>query len=62
LKGKTLIYILVHPSRRLRPSNWKAFGDDPEWQKVRDASEVNGKLVDKVDSTFMALTEFYRRL
>src|SRR5271163_917178 len=58
LKGKTLIYILAHPSREAATANWKAFGDDPEWQKVRDASEVNGKLVDKVDSTFMALTDF----
>ncbi len=58
LKGKTLIYILAHPSREAATSNWKAFGDDPEWQKVRDASEVNGKLVEKVDSTFMTLTDF----
>ncbi len=58
LKGRTLIYILAHPSREAATSNWKAFGDDPEWQKVRDASEVNGKLVEKVDSTFMALTDF----
>ena len=58
LKGKTLIYILAHPSREAAVSNWKAFSDDPEWQKVRDASEVNGKLVEKVDSTFMALTDF----
>jgi NIPSNAP len=58
LKGKTLIYVLAHPSREAATSNWKAFGDDPEWQKVRDASEVNGKLVDKVDSTFMELTDF----
>jgi len=58
LKSKTLIYILAHPSREAAISNWKAFGDDPEWQKVRDASEVNGKLVEKVDSTFMVLTDF----
>jgi hypothetical protein len=58
LKGKTLIYILAHPSREAAASNWKAFVDDPEWQKVRDASELNGKLVDKVDSTFMMLTDF----
>ena len=58
LRGKTLIYILGHPSREAAVSNWKAFSDDPEWQKVRDASEVNGKLVEKVDSTFMALTDF----
>jgi hypothetical protein len=58
LKGRTLIYILAHSSREAATASWKAFGDDPEWQKVRDASEVNGKLVDKVDSTFMALTDF----
>ena len=58
LKGRTLIYILGHPSREAAVSNWNAFSDDPEWQKVRDASEVNGKLVEKVDSTFMALTDF----
>jgi hypothetical protein len=62
LMGKTLIYILVHPSREAAASNWKAFGDDPEWQRVRDASEVNGKLVDKVDSTFMVVTDFSPRL
>lgn len=58
LKGRTLIYILAHPSREAAARNWKAFGDDPEWQKVRDASEANGKLVNKVDSTFMMLTDF----
>ncbi len=35
LKGKTLIYILAHPSREAATSNWQAFRDDPEWQKVR---------------------------
>jgi hypothetical protein len=58
LKGKTLIYILAHSSREAAVRNWKSFSDDPEWQKVRDASEVNGKLVEKVDSTFMMLTDF----
>ena len=58
LKGRTLIYILAHPNREAAVSNWKSFSDDPEWQKVRDASEVNGKLVEKVDSTFMMLTDF----
>jgi hypothetical protein len=58
LKGKTLIYILAHPSREAAAANWKAFGDDPEWRSVRDKSEANGKLVEKVDSTFLFLTDF----
>jgi hypothetical protein len=58
LKGKTLIYILAHPSREAAAANWQAFRDDPEWQSVRDKSEANGKLVEKVDSTYLVLTDF----
>jgi hypothetical protein len=58
MKSNTLIYILAHPSREAAAANWKAFRDDPDWQKVRDASEVRGKLVEKIDSTFLALTDF----
>jgi NIPSNAP len=57
-KSNTLIYILAHPSREAAATNWKAFQDDPEWKSVRDKSEENGKLVEKVDSTFMQLTDF----
>lgn len=57
-KSNTLINILQHPSREAAASNWKAFSDDAEWRSIREKSEVNGKLVEKVDSTFMALTDF----
>jgi hypothetical protein len=57
-KSNTLIYILRHPSREAAVMNWKSFQDDPEWKSVRDKSEANGKLVDKVDSTYMAMTDF----
>jgi hypothetical protein len=57
-RSSTLIYILHHPSREAATANWKSFGDDPDWQSVRDKSEANGKLVEKVDSTFMSLTDF----
>src|ERR1700736_1493151 len=42
----TLIYVLEFPSREAATASWKAFRDDPEWQKVSKASEANGKLVD----------------
>ena len=58
LKGKTLVYMLAHPSREAATANWQAFRDDPDWQSVRDKSEANGKLVEKIDSTFLAMTEF----
>jgi len=56
--GNTFIYILEHPSREEAKKNWAAFNADPEWQKVKAASEANGKLVLKVDSTFMAPTDY----
>jgi hypothetical protein len=61
-KSNTLIYILQHPSREAAAANWKAFQDDPEWKSVHEKSEANGKLVDKIDSTYLALTEFSPRL
>ena len=57
-KSNTLIYILAHPSREAAAANWKTFQDDPDWKSVRDKSEENGKIVEKVDSTFMKLTDF----
>jgi hypothetical protein len=62
LKGKTLVYILEHPSREAAKVNWKAFQDDLEWQGVRDKSEANGKLVINIDSTYLALTDFSPQL
>lgn len=56
--GKTLIYVLEHPSREEAKANWDAFRKDPEWQKVQKASEANGKLVEKVDSVFMDPADF----
>ncbi len=57
-KSGTLIYILRHASREAAAASWKAFQDDPDWKSVKEKSEANGKLVDKVDSTYMALTDF----
>jgi hypothetical protein len=61
-KSNTLIYILHHPSREAAAANWKSFGEDPTWKRVHDKSEANGKLVEKIDSTFMTLTDFSPKL
>jgi len=61
-KGKTLVYILAHPSREAATANWKDFQNDPEWQSVKEKSEANGKIVEKVDSTFMVMTDFSPKL
>jgi hypothetical protein len=61
-KGNMLIYILRHPSREAATANWKSFQDDAEWKSVKAKSEENGTLVEKVDTTFMRLTDFSPRL
>ena len=57
-KSNMLYYIIAHPSREAAAANWKAFSADPEWQEVQKASEANGEIVEKVESTFLALTDF----
>ncbi len=58
LKGRTLFYILKFPSREEAAKRWKAFQDDPDWIKVKAESEASGKIVEKIDSTFLELTDF----
>ena len=54
----TLIYVLAHPSREVAKKNWAEFQADPEWQKVNTESQVNGRIVSKVESTFMDPLDF----
>jgi hypothetical protein len=54
--------MLEHPSRDAATANWKNFQEDPEWKSVKEKSEANGKLVEKIDSTFLTLTDFSPRL
>jgi len=58
MAGTTLVYILEHPSREEARKNWAAFGADPEWQKAKAASEVNGRIVAKAESVFMTATDY----
>lgn len=58
LKQNTLIYILAHPSREAAAKNWQAFHDDPEWQKVKAASEAQGALTAKIESVFADPTDY----
>jgi len=55
---KTLVYLLAFPSKQAADASWKAFRDDPDWQKVRKESEKDGKLVDKVESVFLTPTDY----
>ena len=56
--ANTLVYILAYPSRAARDKAWEAFQNDPAWLAARQASEVDGKLTEKVESLFLAATDY----
>jgi hypothetical protein len=54
----TLHYILAFQSQEARDAAWRAFGTDPEWQKVAEESQRDGRLVKKIDSTMLVPTYY----
>ncbi len=56
--GNTLIYVLEHPSRAAADKAWADFQADPEWIKVSAESQVNGRIVSKVDRVFADPTDY----
>ena len=56
--GEKLVYVLAHQSRAAAEASWKAFRDDPEWVKVKADSEKDGVLTAKIESVFLAATDY----
>jgi hypothetical protein len=56
--GNTLVYILAFPSLEARQKSWDDFRADPDWNAVRNESEKNGKLLEKIDSVFLKATDY----
>lgn len=54
----TLVYIISHDSREAAEASWSAFREDPEWQRVAEESQVDGRIVSNVESVFLQATEF----
>lgn len=53
-----LIYLLEHQSREAANASWKAFVADPVWKDVNAKTTANGKIVSKVESVFLASTDY----
>ena len=53
-----LYYIMSYPNRAARDTSWKHFGADTTWQRVANESQVNGKILTKVESIFLKTTDF----
>lgn len=57
-KDSTLIYVISHASREAAKANWAAFVADPEWKKIAADSQVDGKIIDRIESVFMEATDY----
>jgi hypothetical protein len=58
LSQNTLVYLISHANRDAAKESWAAFQKDPEWQKVAQESQVNGKIVASVVSQFLVPTDY----
>ena len=55
----TLIYVLRHQSREAASASWKAFIADPEWTKVAEESQKDGRILAKApESVFMDAADY----
>lgn len=53
-----LVYLVAHQSQEAATKSWAEFRADPVWIAARDASEKDGKIVEKAESVFMKPTGF----
>ena len=54
----TLIYVLEHASQVAADQSWQAFAEDPEWAKVSEASNANGRILTSVVREYMKATDY----
>jgi hypothetical protein len=57
-KQPDLVYLLAHKSQDAGTQSWAAFRADPQWISVKEASEKDGKIVEKVESVFLKPLSF----
>ena len=56
--GNTLIYMVSHDSREAAQESWGAFREDPEWHRVAEESQADGRIVANIESVFVEATDF----
>jgi hypothetical protein len=47
-----LVYLLAHDSEVAAKNSFDQFRDDPDWKAARDASELSGPIVEKIESVY----------
>ncbi len=58
LRQNTLVYLLAHPSREAGEQAWRNFAADPEWQRVSEESQRDGRIVAGVQRMWLDAADF----
>jgi hypothetical protein len=56
-----IIYLLRFADEAARTAAWDAFQKDPEWKRVRAASEADGPIVAEMHSRVLASPDYWTR-
>jgi hypothetical protein len=56
--NRQIVYLLAFPSQEAAAKSWKDFQADPEWKAVKEASEKDGKLVERIESVYLKPTDY----
>ncbi|SFL37787.1 NIPSNAP protein [Paenibacillus sp. 1_12] len=56
-----LYYIMEFASRDERDAKFEIFRNDPEWQKARNESELDGAIVERVESVFLKNAAYFSK-
>ncbi|MBL8815874.1 MAG: NIPSNAP family protein [Planctomyces sp.] len=54
----TLIYVLAHKDMDSAKASWDGFVNDPEWKKVAEETQRDGKLVEKLERVYLTPTDY----
>ena len=53
-----MVYIVAHKSKESAEKSWAAFRADPDWIAARDASEKDGKIVQRIEVLWLEGTDY----
>ncbi|MEX2462564.1 MAG: NIPSNAP family protein [Paenibacillaceae bacterium] len=56
-----LYYVMEHASMEARDLGFEDFVNDPEWQRVKETSEADGPIVEKVESIFLKRAPYFTK-
>ncbi|MCY9668576.1 NIPSNAP family protein [Paenibacillus alginolyticus] len=54
-----LYYTMKYESMEERTRQWEIFSQDKEWNEVKQRSELDGKIVERIEQIFMKRAEYF---